>query len=88
MSWACEFSPDAEKDLQSLPKRIQKRVARTLSQMESDPFQGDVKGLQGEEWKGIFRRRMGDYRVLFTADHERKVIQVLRILLRSGKTYR
>jgi hypothetical protein len=30
--------------------------------MEIDPFQGNVKALQGEEWKGVFRRRLGDYR--------------------------
>jgi hypothetical protein len=29
------------------------------AQMADDPFKGDVKALQGEEWKGIFRRRMG-----------------------------
>lgn len=88
MSWAYEFSRDAEHDLQSLPKAIQKRLARVLAHMEHDPFAGDVKALQGEIWKGVFRRRLGDYRLLFTADHERNVISIVRILLRTGKTYR
>ena len=79
MSWVCEFSEDAEKDLRDLPKAIQKRVARVCTQMASDPFLGNVKALQGEEWKDVFRRRIGDYR---------KNAYVLRILLRSGKTYR
>jgi len=52
MSWACELTEDAEQDLRKLPKAIQKRVARALTQMESNPFQGDVKALHGEEWKG------------------------------------
>jgi mRNA-degrading endonuclease RelE of RelBE toxin-antitoxin system len=58
MSWTCEFSEDAKKDLVSLPKAIQKRVARVLAQMAHDPFQGDIKPLLGKEWKGVFRRRM------------------------------
>lgn len=66
MSWACEFSKAAEEDLNGLPKAIQKRVARVIVQMAADPFQGNVKALQGEEWKGVFRRRMGDYRLVFT----------------------
>ena len=56
--------------------------------MEVDPFQGDVKALHGEEWKGMFRRRIGDYRLLFVPDHGKQSFSVVRILLRSGKTYR
>ena len=63
-------------------------VARVMTQMAADPFQGNVKALHGEEWKGVFRRRIGDYRLLFTADRERNTVRVARILLRSGKTYR
>jgi len=88
MSWACELTEDAERDLRNLPKAVQKRVARVVTQMESDPFQGDVKALHGEEWKGIFRRRIGDYRLLFVANHEKRIVSVLRVLIRSGKTYR
>jgi mRNA-degrading endonuclease RelE of RelBE toxin-antitoxin system len=62
MNWVCEFSEDAQNDLQDLPKAIQKRVARVMTQMAADPFQGNVKALQGEQWKGVFRRRIGDYR--------------------------
>jgi len=56
--------------------------------MQSDPFQGDVKALWGDEWKGVFRRRIGDYRLLFLPDSGRQVASVLRILIRSEKTYR
>ena len=88
MTWVCELTEDAEQDLRKLPKAIQKRVARVLTQMESDPFQGNVKVLHGEEWKGVYRRRMGDYRLLFVANHKKRTVSVLRVLLRSGKTYR
>jgi mRNA-degrading endonuclease RelE of RelBE toxin-antitoxin system len=66
MSWVCKFSANAEQDLRGLPNPIQKRVARLLTQMASDPFQGNIKALQGAEWKGVFRRRIGSYRLLFT----------------------
>ena len=88
MNWACRFSANAEQDLRSLPKAIQKRVARVIAQMASDPFVGDVKALYGAEWKGVFRRRMGDCRLLFTADLARKTVIIQQILLRTGGTYR
>ena len=88
MSWACDLADDAKRDLRRLPKSVQKRVAQALDRMQDDPFQGDVKPLHGEEWKGTFRRRIGDYRLIFLADHQGKAVYVLRILIRSGKTYR
>jgi mRNA-degrading endonuclease RelE of RelBE toxin-antitoxin system len=56
--------------------------------MASDPFAGDVKALHGEEWRGVFRRRMGDYRLLFTAEISERTIIVQQISRRSDKTYR
>jgi len=88
MSWVCDLTDDAKRDLRNLPKPIQKRVARALDQMQTNPFQGDVKALQGEEWKGVFRRRLGDYRVIFLPDSEQHTVRVLRIAIRSSKTYR
>ena len=55
--------------------------------METDPLLGNVKALQGPEWRGVFRRRIGDYRLLFTLNHQKQTVTVLRILIRSGNTY-
>jgi mRNA-degrading endonuclease RelE of RelBE toxin-antitoxin system len=88
MNWACDLTDDATEDLKDLPKAIQKRVARVVEQMQHDPFQGDVKALHGDEWKGVFRRRIGDYRILFLPDWANQVVHILRILLRSSRTYR
>ena len=87
MNWVCRFSANADQDLHGLPRAIQKRVARVLAEMADDPFHGNVKALQGPEWKGVFRRRIGDYRVLFTADQAQKTVVIQQISLRSGKTY-
>ncbi len=88
MSWACELAESAAQDLRGLPRALQKRVARVMKVMEGDPFQGDLKALSGPQWSGIFRRRIGSYRLLFTVDHARQKVTVVRILLRSDKTYR
>jgi mRNA-degrading endonuclease RelE of RelBE toxin-antitoxin system len=47
-----------------------------------------MKALHGKEWRGVFRRRIGNYRLLFSASREQGTVTVLRILLRSGETYR
>lgn len=88
MNWDYEFTENAEKDLKSLPYNIQIRVARTLEQMAVNPFWGDVKALDGPEWKGVFRRRLGSYRLLFAVNQSSHLVTILRISIRSKKTYR
>ena len=88
MNWAYRFTPEAQQNLYDLPKHIQKRIIRTLNIMYNDPFGGDVKALSGPEWHRVFRRRIGNYRLLFEIDRPNRVIIVVQISLRSDKTYR
>jgi mRNA-degrading endonuclease RelE of RelBE toxin-antitoxin system len=61
---------------------------RSINQLENDPFRGDVKPLQGKAWKGYYRKRADDYRIIFFVHHEQRLIDVSWVLLRSEKTYR
>ncbi len=56
--------------------------------MEHDPFQGDVKALQGKAWKGYYRKRTGDYRIIFFPHREQRIVDVAWVALKSEKTYR
>ncbi len=53
--------------------------------MESDPFQGDLKRLKGKPpgW----RRRVGNYRIIYDLDFETREIAVHAILRRTTTTY-
>ena len=88
MAWAVEFSASAEKELKRLPRDRQARIAHAIDEMEVNPLAGDVKALQGPEWKGRFRKRVGPYRIIFSVDHKVKLVAISAILIRSGKTYR
>jgi mRNA-degrading endonuclease RelE of RelBE toxin-antitoxin system len=78
---------DAQLFIDHLPNKIRRQVSRGISQMEQDPFRGDVKPLQGEVWKGYYRKRVGDYRIIFFIHHSDKIVDVSYVLLRSEKTY-
>jgi mRNA-degrading endonuclease RelE of RelBE toxin-antitoxin system len=88
MNWVFDFADDAEQDLLKLPSRIRQRVSRTLQMMSLDPFAGDVKALHGPEWHGSFRRKLGSYRLIFSADQAQRKGLILRIVKRSKGTYR
>jgi mRNA-degrading endonuclease RelE of RelBE toxin-antitoxin system len=88
MNWLVELSESAERDLRRLPGDVRQRLAQALDDMEKDPFQGDVRPLRGRRWKDRYRKRVGRYRIIFTADHARRAVGVSAVLLRSEKTYR
>jgi len=41
------------------------------------------QALQGDEWKGCFKYRVGDYRIIYKLDHPAAKLTVLKIGHRS-----
>jgi mRNA-degrading endonuclease RelE of RelBE toxin-antitoxin system len=52
--------------------------------MEMDPFLGDVKPIKKDSVKGLFRRRVGDYRIAFTVDFQKDEVAILRVAQREN----
>ncbi|MDG7040468.1 MAG: type II toxin-antitoxin system RelE/ParE family toxin [Nitrososphaerota archaeon] len=69
------------REIDALPAAERERILSAFREMESDPFAGDIKTLKG--LKGVFRRRVGDYRVAFTVNFERDEVIILRVGHRS-----
>jgi len=81
-------SDDAQEFVDRLPPKPRRQVTRSISQMEQDPFRGDVLPLQGEAWKGYYRKRAGDYRIVFVPHRQERIVDIAWVILRSEKTYR
>lgn len=70
-----EFVPDAESDLAHLDKPIAQRVLKRLRWLAENLDTIAPKALGGE-WRGVFKLRVGDYRVLYTFDKKAQEIIV------------
>ncbi|MBI3710525.1 MAG: hypothetical protein HY246_23010 [Proteobacteria bacterium] len=53
--------------------------------MHADPLTGDIVKLKGT---GAFRRRVGEFRIIFDIDFAARGVRVLDILRRTTTTYR
>jgi mRNA interferase RelE/StbE len=73
VSWRVELARDAKKELARLPASVQKRVARVLLSLKSDPFPSGCKKLKNRDG---WRVRVGDYRILYFADKNARQIIV------------
>jgi mRNA-degrading endonuclease RelE of RelBE toxin-antitoxin system len=88
MNWVVRIAEDARLFVDSLPEKLRRQVVRSINQLETDPFRGDVQPLQGREWLGYYRKRAGDYRIIFLIHRRERLVDVAHVLLRSEKTYR
>jgi mRNA interferase RelE/StbE len=76
VSWRVEVARDSKKELARLPAAMQVRVARALLALEEDPFPHGCKKLRNRDG---WRIRVGDYRVLYSADAKAQAITVAAI---------
>lgn len=84
------FPATPKGQLTDLPRNIRDRIERAIDHLEAqdDSQWSNVKALQGPEWKGRFRKRVGGYRIIFRKSPERGAVEISAILIRSKDTYR
>ena len=85
MTWNLILTGPAQKDFRKLPQRDQARVKTALIAMQDDPFQGDLKRLEGTAT--AWRRRVGNYRIIYDLYFEEHLIVISAILRRTSTTY-
>jgi len=89
--YTLEFHPAAKKELDKLDYQTKVYIVQSLSlfieayspEYERELMQqSKVKKLKGE-WKGFYRLRLRNYRVIYEKIRERLVIQIVRVAHRK-----
>jgi len=80
MNWFITHKPAYDADFVELPKDMQKQATQAHAELEQDPITprgNTIKPLKG--WKNLWRYRLGDHRIIYSADPENRVVQLLTI---------
>jgi mRNA interferase RelE/StbE len=85
MAWNLQIAGPAQKEYRKLPANDQRRVNTALLAMQEDPFTGDIQRLKGQP--RAWRRRVGNYRIIYDLYVEERLILVSGILRRASTTY-
>ena len=90
MRYRAEVSGDAEKQLAKFPRKVRDRLEHAIDELEEkdDSQWSNIKALQGPQWKGRLRKRVGDYRIILRKSPDRAVVEISAILIKSKDTYR
>ena len=79
-SYSIVISPQARKDIESLPDNVKSRIANVLLNiLAQNPFAG--KALKAE-LKGLYSYRVGDYRIIYSVLRHTLIIQIVKVMHR------
>ena len=73
---------DSMKFLAKQERTVQERIRKALTGLAIRPPIGDIKPMKG--YQGLYRLRVGTYRILFEVDHREKVVYIQAIDSRGG----
>ncbi len=75
------FEKEAEKEFLKLNKRAQVLISNKLKDLQNGNFSND-KALKGK-YKGKFRKRAGNYRIIYYKENDILLITIIRIAHRK-----
>jgi mRNA interferase RelE/StbE len=81
--WSVSFARRADKDMDRLDAPVRQRVTDGIERLAENDPSTDVRRLKGSD---ELRLRVGDWRVRFRRDAQKREIVVLRVLPR-GRAY-
>jgi mRNA interferase RelE/StbE len=75
--YVVEFRPAARKMLRNVVARDRARILKAIEALADDPYPHGREKLSGQE--GLWRIRVGDYRVIYTVVQKRLLVVVVMI---------
>ena len=86
MSFKVIFSPKSYKQIKSFNKELKGRIRKASIEIGNEPWhRGTIKV---RNYENIRRKRVGDYRILYTVDKRQKEVLIVKIEKRNETTYK
>jgi mRNA interferase RelE/StbE len=86
MQYRLRISKKVEREIERLPGKVRQRVRRTIASLAFDPRPQHATELE-EELAGFWRIKIEDYRIIYTIKDELVVVEIMRVVRRSPRTY-
>lgn len=81
MTYQVEMSPAAKRQIRKLPQTTQDRILDKLEELAKNPRPPGASILENTD--GLYRMRVGDYRVLYQVEDQVLMVLVVRVDHRS-----
>jgi mRNA interferase RelE/StbE len=71
--------PEAQADIKRLDPAVQMRILDKLDWMGENARLLRHQALQGQEWSGCFKYRIGNYRIIYQVDWSAERLLILKV---------
>lgn len=85
MNWELRVAKSAKKNILRFPKKDKERIIQSFRDFIINPYSGDIEKVEGKE--NVWRRRVGNYRVVYEINIKDKLIYIEDINRRTSTTY-
>ncbi len=82
-----EFTPQAENDLSQINKTTAQRILKKIRWL-ADNFADISPEPLTSTWKGFYKLRVGDHRVVYTVDHDEPTIITIHFVRHRREVYK
>ncbi len=82
MAYSINIKKSVEKDLRKLPTSVISRVIEAIENLKDNPYPRQSKKLKSTE--KTYRLRVGNYRIIYQVDEEKKEIVVYHVRHREN----
>ena len=79
MAYAITIKSSAQKELKCLPAKDRRLIESRIIALSTDPHPVGFKALKGKIFKGLYRIRSGNYRIIYQVLVEELIILVVKI---------
>ena len=76
-NYAIDIKPSARRELEKLSDSLIARLLRRIEGLSINPRPPGCRKLRG--YKDLWRVRVGEYRVIYIIDDDRKIVSITRI---------
>ncbi len=73
------LTPEAQSDLRNIASTIRTHLLDKLNWIGENAELIQHQAMQGDEWKGCFKYRVGDYRIIYQMEHLVTKLIVLKV---------
>jgi mRNA interferase RelE/StbE len=86
MAYRLRISREVQRQIERVPGNMRQRVRHAIAELADDPRPDTAKQMEAE-LSNYYRLRLGDYRIIYTIDDDIVVVEVIRVVKRTPKTY-
>jgi mRNA interferase RelE/StbE len=73
------LTPEAQSDIRLLTGALQARILDKLEWIGMNAVHIQHQSLKGKQWQGIFKYRVGDYRIIYQRDTAERQLFILKV---------